>query len=79
MPLKSCVDLIKLNLNSITSYATQREVAADPAIIITLMAARADHELDARAALARIHFAAAKPRRPAVKGKFGGNKQLNEV
>lgn len=35
-----------------------------------------DHELDFRVALSRVHFGAAKLRGSAVKGKFGGAKQI---
>ncbi len=79
LTVKSFADLIKLNPNSITNYATHGEVPPHLAIIATLMADMADHGLDFRAALARIQFAAAKPRGSLAQGKFGGNKQLNEV
>lgn len=72
---KSFAELIKQNPNSITNYAAQGEVPPHLAIIVTLMADMADHELDFRVALSRIRFEAAKHRGSAVKGRFGGNQK----
>ncbi len=77
LTVKSFAELIKQKPNSITNYAAQGEVPPHLAIIVALMADMADHELDFRSALSRIHFDAAKPRGSAAKGKFGG-KQLSE-
>lgn len=76
LSVKGFAELIKQHPNSITNYAAQGEVPPHMAIIATLMADMADHELDFRVPLLRIHFEAAKPRGSAVKGKFGGTKQL---
>jgi hypothetical protein len=77
LSVKSFAGLIKQNPNSITNYAAQGEIPPHIAIIAALMADMADHELDFRVALSRIHFEAAKPRGSAVKGKFGGAKQIS--
>ncbi|MFA7242329.1 MAG: hypothetical protein WC091_19630 [Sulfuricellaceae bacterium] len=77
LSVKSFAGLIKQNPNSITNYAAQGEIPPHLAIIATLMADMADHELDFRASLSRIHFEAAKPRGSAVKGQFGGSRQGN--
>lgn len=74
---KGFAELIKQNPNSITNYAALGEVPPHMAIIAALMADMADHELDFRASLNRIHFEAAKPRGSAIKGKFGGIKQIS--
>lgn len=78
LTVKSFADLIKQNPNSITNYAAQGEVPPHMAIIAALMADMADHELDFRLPLSRIHFGIAKPRGSAVKGTFGGIKQIKE-
>lgn len=75
LTIKSFAELIKQTPNSITNYAAQGEVPPHLAIIVTLMADMADHSLDFRASLSRVHFEAARPRGSAVKGKFGGTKQ----
>lgn len=76
LSVKGFAELIKQNPNSITNYAAQGEIPPHIAIIAALMADMADHELDFRVALSRIRFEAAKPRGSAVKGKFGGKKQI---
>ena len=79
LSVKNFAEVIKQNPNSITNYAVQGEVPLHLAIIVTLMADMADHELDFRAALSRIHFEAVKPRGSIDKGKFGDSKRIGEV
>lgn len=77
LSVKSFAELIKQNPNSITNYAAQGDVPPHLAIIAALMGHMADHELDYRVALSQVHFEAAKHRGSAVKGKFGGSKQVS--
>lgn len=77
LTVKGFAELIKQTPNSITNHATQGEVPPHLAIIASLMGDMAESGLDFRATLARIHFDACKPRGKAVKGKFGGSKQID--
>ncbi len=77
LTVKGFAELIKQTPNSITNYAAQREVPPHLAIIAALMGDMAEGGLDFRATLARIQFEASKPRGGAVKGRFGGSKQID--
>jgi hypothetical protein len=77
LTVKGFAELIKQTPNSITNHATQGEVPPHLAIIASLMGDMAESGLDFRATLARIQFDACKPRGKAVKGKFGGSRQID--
>ena len=77
LTVKGFAELIKQTPNSISNHATQGEVPPHLAIIAALMGEMAESGLDFRITLARIEFEASKPRGGAVKGKFGGNKQID--
>ncbi len=70
-------DLVKLNPNSITNYATQGEVPAHWAVAVVLMGEMAERRIDFKAVLESIDIAPNKVRGGAAKGKFGGSKQLD--
>lgn len=74
--VKGFAEIIKQTPNSITNYAAHGEVPPHLAIIAALMGDMAESGLDFRATLARIQFESSKTRGGAVKGKFGGSKQI---
>jgi 23S rRNA maturation-related 3'-5' exoribonuclease YhaM len=69
-------EALKLHPKSITNYSKQGEVPTHLAVIVSLMGEMAEHGLDYRAVLARIHIEPNKPRGGATKGRFGGTKQI---
>lgn len=77
LTVKGFAELIKQTPNSITNYAAQGEVPPHLAIIAALMGDMAESGQDFRATLARIEFEASKPRGGAMKGRFGGNRQID--
>jgi len=78
LTIKGFAELIKQTPNSITNYAAQGDVPSHLAIIAALMGDMAESGVDFRSTLARIEFDANKPRGgSAVKGKFGGSKQID--
>ncbi|MCL1886724.1 MAG: XRE family transcriptional regulator [Betaproteobacteria bacterium] len=77
LTVKGFALLIKQTPNSITNYATHGEVPPHLAIIAALMGDMAEAGLDFRTTLARIQYEASKPRGGAIKGRFGGAKQIN--
>jgi len=74
---KQFADLVKLNSNSITNYATQGEVPAHWAVVAVLMGEMAEHRIDFRPLLENIDISPRKVRGSAAKGKFGGNRQMD--
>lgn len=77
LTVKGFAELIKQTPNSITNYAAQGEVPPHLAIIAALMGDMAENGLDFRSTLARIEFEASKPRGGAMKGRWGGSKQID--
>lgn len=77
LTVKGFADLIKQTPNSITNYSSQGEVSSHLAIIAALLGDMAEQGVDFRATLARIQFEPSKPRGGAVKGRFGGTKQID--
>lgn len=76
LTVKGFAQLIKQTPNSISNYSTQGEVPPHLAVIAALMGDMAEAGLDYRGTLARIQFETSKPRGGAVKGRFGGSKQI---
>ncbi len=76
LTVKAFAVLIKQSPNSITNYATHGEVPPHLAIIAALMGEMAESGLDYRATLGRIDFESSKPRGGAIKGQFGGSRQI---
>lgn len=74
---KQFADLVRLNSNSITNYATHGEVPAHWAVVAVLMGEMAEHRIDFRPLLENIDIAPKKVRGSAAKGKFGGNRQMD--
>lgn len=70
-------EVLKLHPKSITNYSQQGEVPSHLAVIVTLMGEMAEHGMDYRGALSRIQIAPNKPRGGAMKGRFGGSKQID--
>lgn len=70
-------EVLKLHPKSITNYSQQGEVPSHLAVIVTLMGEMAEHGMDYRSALSRIQIAPNKPRGGAMKGSFGGTKQID--
>lgn len=77
LTIKGFAELIKQTPNSITNYSALGEVPPHLAVIAALMGDMAEGGLDFKATLSRIQFEASKPRGGAVKGKFGGSKQMD--
>lgn len=77
LTVKAFAKLIKQTPNSITNYATHGEVPPHLAIISALMGDMAESGFDFRSTLTRIQFEASKPRGGAIKGRFGGTKQID--
>ncbi len=77
LSVKSFALLIKQTPNSITNHAKHGEVPSHLAIIAALMGDMAENGQDFRATLSRIQFEPSKPRGGAVKGRFGGSKQIS--
>jgi hypothetical protein len=77
LTVKGFAKLIKQTPNSITNYATHGEVPSHLAIISALMGEMAEGGFDFRLTLSRIKFEASKPRGGAIKGRFGGTKQID--
>ena len=77
LTVKGFALLIKQTPNSITNYATHGEVPPHLAIIAALMGDMAESGLDFKSTLTRIQFESSKPRGGAVKGRFGGSKQMD--
>ncbi len=74
---KQFADLVKLNSNSVTNYATHGEVPAHWAIVAVLMGEMAERKIDFKSILETIDIAPKKVRGNAAKGKFGGSRQLD--
>lgn len=70
-------ELVKMNRNSVTNLAQQKEVPAHLAIIATLMGLLGDHHIEFREALLRIEIKPKRPRGGAAIGRFGGNRQID--
>lgn len=77
LTVKEFAALIKQSPNSVTNYARQGGVPPHLAIMAALMGDMAENGQDFRGVLARIDAGACKPRGKAVKGRFGGNKQMD--
>jgi len=74
---KQFADLVKLNCNSVTNYATQGEVPSHWAIVAVLMGEMAERKIDFKSILETIDISPKKVRGSAAKGKFGGSRQLD--
>lgn len=70
-------EVLKLHPKSITNYSQQGEVPTHLAVIVSLMGEMAEYGLDFRAVLSRIQIEPNKPRGGAMKGRFGGTKQID--
>lgn len=77
LTVKGFAELIKQSPNSITNHAKHGEVPPHLAIMAALMGDMAESGQDFRATLTRIEFEASKPRGGAMKGRFGGSKQID--
>lgn len=74
---KQFADLVKLNCNSVTNYATHGEVPAHWAIVAVLLGEMAERKIDFKSILEAIDISPKKVRGSAAKGKFGGSRQLD--
>jgi len=77
LTVKEFAALIRQSPNSVTNHARQGVVPTHLAIIAALMGDMADNSLDFRETLSRIDAGTCKPRGKALKGRFGGNKQMD--
>jgi len=74
---KAFAELVKINSNSITNYKKDGEVPAHWAVVALLMGLMADKGLDFKEAISEIDIEPNKVRGNAVKGRFGGSKQID--
>lgn len=74
--VKEFAELLEMNRNSITNCSVRGEVPSHLAVIASLMAEMADHQLDFKKTLSRINIAPKKPRGAGTRGTFGGNPKL---
>ncbi|MGY3698947.1 hypothetical protein ACVIGA_009089 [Bradyrhizobium sp. USDA 3240] len=74
LSVRSFADLIGMNPNSITNYASKGELPQHIALIAVLVAEMAACGLDYRSSIARV-APTKKPRGATRRGHFGGDRQ----
>lgn len=72
---KEFAELLGMNRNSITNCASKTEVPTHLAVIASLMAEMAEHQLDFKQVMQRISFEPKKARGAGKQGRFGGDTQ----
>lgn len=77
LTVREFATLVRMNRNSVTNCARKREVPSHLAVIVTLMGEMAEHQIDFKGVLSRVEIAPKKPRGGAVKGRFGGSRQVD--
>lgn len=73
--VRSFAELLHMNPNSISNYASCGEVPAHLALIVALIAELNRHGIAYEPVIHRVAPVNKKPRGKAVKGRFGGNPQ----
>ena len=75
LSIRKFADVVGMQPNSVTNYASRGEVPSHLAVIAVLLGAMVDNGLDFRLALNAVHVERKKPRGKAKKGRFGGTRQ----
>ena len=76
LTVREFANLMKLNTNSISNYASMNRVPTHHAVVVALMGELAEHRLDFRAVLQRIDVRPKRARGGASSGHFAGNRQV---
>ncbi|MER8483670.1 XRE family transcriptional regulator [Mesorhizobium sp. M1322] len=76
LSVRSFADLIGMNPNSITNYATRGELPQHIALVAVLVAEMAACGVDYRTAIAKV-APTKKPRGATRRGHFGGDRQAS--
>ena len=74
LTVRSFAELIGMNPNSITNYATRGELPQHIALVVVLVAEMATRQIDYRSAIAKV-APTRKPRGATRRGHFGGDRQ----
>ena len=75
LSVRAFADLIGMNPNSVSNYASGDEVPRHLAVIAVLLGEMNVQGVAFRAAIERINFTRKKPRGRGRSGRFGGDKQ----
>lgn len=75
LSVRAFADLIGMNPNSVSNYASTGDVPRHLAVIAALLAEINVHGIDFRPAVERVGANRKKPRGRAKPGRFGGDKQ----
>ena len=75
LSVRAFADLIGMNPNSVSNYASVGEVPRHLAFIAVLLAEMNVHGIDFQSATDRVSMSRKKPRGRGKPGRFGGDKQ----
>jgi hypothetical protein len=75
LSIRGLARLVCTHANTFTNYAKDNHVPDHWAIVATLLAEMARHDVDFSTPLSRLELTPKKTRGGAAKGKFGGSKQ----
>lgn len=75
LSVRAFAELIGMNPNSLSNYASHGEVPAHIALIAVLVVGLAEKGGDYRQIMSKVVLAPKKPRGSAKRGRFGGNPQ----
>lgn len=75
LTVREFASLVQMRPNSISNYASSREIPAHLAVIAALVSELRKHGLDHQPVFARLQLTAKRPRGRAERGRFGGNPQ----
>jgi hypothetical protein len=75
LSIRKFAQLVCTQSNTFTNCAKSNHVPDHWAIVVTLVAEMARHEVDFKGPLSKLELAPKKVRGGAAKGKFGGSKQ----
>ncbi len=75
LSVRAFAELISMNPNSLSNYASQGEVPAHIALIAVLVVGVAERGGDYRRIMSRVALTPKKPRGSAKRGRFGGDPQ----
>ena len=75
LSVRAFAELVGMNPNSVSNYASTGEVPRHLALIAVLLAEMNVHDLDFQPAIERVSANRKKPRGRGKLGRFGGDKQ----
>lgn len=75
LSIRKFADLVCTRSNTFTNYAQKSHVPDHWAIVVTLVAEMAKHDVDFKGPLSKLDLTPKKERGGAAKGQFGGTKQ----